>query len=60
VVGHNYQKLGHYARDFPQPPVTCMYCRATNHEKKNSDNFGEYRGQEEPEQSECKMDCCGK
>jgi hypothetical protein len=34
VIFHNCQKLGHYARDFPQPPATCMYCRATDHETK--------------------------
>jgi hypothetical protein len=28
------RNLGHYARDFPQPPATCMYCRATDHETK--------------------------
>jgi hypothetical protein len=28
-VCQNYQKPGHYARDFPLPPVTCMYCCAT-------------------------------
>jgi hypothetical protein len=28
VVCHNCQKPGHYARDFPQPPVTCMYCHS--------------------------------
>jgi hypothetical protein len=32
VVCHNCQKPGHYARDCPQPPATCMYCHATDHE----------------------------
>jgi hypothetical protein len=31
VTCHNFQQPGHYARDFPQPPTTCMYCRATDH-----------------------------
>jgi hypothetical protein len=29
------RKPGHYARDFPQPPATCMYCHATDHETKD-------------------------
>jgi hypothetical protein len=32
VVCHNYQQLGHYARECPLPPVTCMYCRAFDHD----------------------------
>jgi hypothetical protein len=32
VVCHNCQKPEHYPRDFSQPPVTCMYFRATYHE----------------------------
>jgi ribosomal protein S18 len=39
IVCHNYQKPGHYARDFPHPPATCMYCRATNHETKDFQHF---------------------
>jgi hypothetical protein len=31
-VCHNFQQPGHYARDCPLPPVTCMYCRATDHD----------------------------
>jgi hypothetical protein len=31
-VCHKIQKIGHYARDFPLPPVTCMYCHATDHD----------------------------
>jgi hypothetical protein len=33
-VCHNYQHLGHYARECPLPPMTCMYCRATDHDTK--------------------------
>jgi hypothetical protein len=32
VVCHNCHKLRHYARDFPLPPTTCMYCHAVDHE----------------------------
>jgi hypothetical protein len=32
VVCHKCQKLGHYEIDYPYPPTTCMYCRATDHE----------------------------
>jgi hypothetical protein len=31
-VCHNFQQPGHYARDCPLPPTTCMYCRATDHD----------------------------
>jgi hypothetical protein len=31
-VCHKFQDPGHYAREFPLPPATCMYCRATNHD----------------------------
>jgi hypothetical protein len=33
-VCHNYQKPRHYARDFPQPPTTCMYYHTIDHETK--------------------------
>jgi hypothetical protein len=26
ITYHNFYQLVHYARDFPQPPATCMYC----------------------------------
>ena len=29
---HNYQQSGHYERECPLPPVTCMYCHATDHD----------------------------
>jgi hypothetical protein len=32
VVCHNCQQPGHYARECPLPPATCMYCRATDHD----------------------------
>ena len=32
ILCHKYQQLGHYARDFPLPLTTCMYCRATDHD----------------------------
>jgi hypothetical protein len=32
VVCHNCQQPGHYAREFPLPPATCMYCRASDHD----------------------------
>jgi hypothetical protein len=32
IVCHNFQKPRHYARDYPQPPVTYMYCRIDDHE----------------------------
>ena len=32
MVCHNFQKLGHYARECPLPPVTCMYFHASDHE----------------------------
>jgi hypothetical protein len=31
VTCHNCQQPGHYARDFPRPPATCMYFRTTDH-----------------------------
>jgi hypothetical protein len=31
-VCHNFQQPGHYARECPLPPATCMYCRATDHD----------------------------
>jgi hypothetical protein len=31
-VYHNCQQLGHYAWEYPLPPVTCMYCSATDHD----------------------------
>jgi hypothetical protein len=30
-VCHNCQQPGHYAREFPLLPATCMYCHTTNH-----------------------------
>jgi hypothetical protein len=32
VVCHNCKKLGHYARECPLPPATCMYYRASDHD----------------------------
>jgi hypothetical protein len=32
VVCHNCQQPGHYARECPLPPATCMYCRASDHD----------------------------
>jgi hypothetical protein len=32
VVCHNCQQPGHYARECPLPPTTCMYCRALDHD----------------------------
>jgi len=32
AVCHNYQKIGNYAREYPIPPVTCMYSRASDHD----------------------------
>jgi hypothetical protein len=31
IIYHNCQQQGHYARYFPQPATTCMYCHATDH-----------------------------
>jgi hypothetical protein len=31
IICHNCQQQGHYARDFPQPATTCMYCRIVDH-----------------------------
>jgi hypothetical protein len=31
-VCHNFQQPGHYARECPLPPTTCMYCHATDHD----------------------------
>jgi hypothetical protein len=33
VVCHNCQQLGHYAREFLLPPVTCMYFHASDHDR---------------------------
>ena len=35
MVFHNFQLLGHYARECPLPPTTCMYCRASDHDTKD-------------------------
>jgi hypothetical protein len=32
MVCHNCQQQGHYAREFPLPPATCMYCRTSDHD----------------------------
>jgi hypothetical protein len=32
MVCRDYQQPGHYARDFPLPPTTCMYCRTSDHD----------------------------
>jgi hypothetical protein len=32
VVCHNFQQPRHYAREFPLPPATCMYCHASDHD----------------------------
>jgi hypothetical protein len=32
VVLHNYKKLGHYARECPLPPTTCMYSCTLDHD----------------------------
>jgi hypothetical protein len=32
VVCHNFQQPGHYARECPLPPATCMYCRVADHD----------------------------
>jgi hypothetical protein len=32
VVCHNCQQPGHYARECPLPPATCMYCHASDHD----------------------------
>jgi hypothetical protein len=29
---HNCQQPRHYAKEFPLPPATCMYFRASDHE----------------------------
>jgi hypothetical protein len=34
VVYQNFQNPGHYAREFPLPPATCMYCCAADHDTK--------------------------
>jgi hypothetical protein len=34
-VCHNFKHPRHYAREFPLPPVTCMYCCATYHDTKD-------------------------
>jgi hypothetical protein len=34
VVCHNYQQEGHYARECPLPPVTCMNFHASYHDTK--------------------------
>jgi hypothetical protein len=53
------QQLGHYARDCPLPPVTCMYCHATDHDTEDFPNtIGKNIGKKEPEQSECPVDFC--
>jgi hypothetical protein len=35
IVFHNFQKLGHYARDCPLPPMICMYCRTIDQDKED-------------------------
>jgi hypothetical protein len=35
VTYHNCQQPGHYARDCPLPPTTCMYYHATDHTTKD-------------------------
>jgi hypothetical protein len=32
VVCHNYQQIGNYSKEYPIPPVTCMYSRASDHD----------------------------
>jgi hypothetical protein len=29
---HNFQQPGHYARECPLPPGTCMYCHTLDHD----------------------------
>jgi hypothetical protein len=50
VVFHNFQKIGHYARDFPQPPMTCMYFHTTYHEIEYCPTLLIKYRQEEPDQ----------
>ena len=32
MVCHKFQQLGHYVRECPLSPTTCMYCRTSNHD----------------------------
>jgi len=34
VVCHNCKQPRHYARECPLPPMTCMYCLASDHDTK--------------------------
>jgi hypothetical protein len=57
VVCHNCQQPGHYARECPLPPATCMYCRASDHDTEECPTLlGKDPGKEESEQPECSMD----
>ena len=35
MVCHNFQQPGHYERECPLPPMTCMYCCASYHDTKD-------------------------
>jgi hypothetical protein len=32
MVCHNCQQPGHYARECPLPPATCIFCHASDHD----------------------------
>jgi hypothetical protein len=34
-VFQNFQQPGHYLRECPLPPATCMYCRVVDHDTKD-------------------------